>query len=184
MKHLDPKTTLVLVVDVQERLVSAMPASRVLDVERATRILVGAARLLGAQVAYTEQYPKGLGATLPSLLPLLQEAGAARLEKTSFSVTGAAEWNAVAAAAACEAIVVVGMEAHVCVAQSVRDLTSSFNVHVAADGVCSRRDDHRELGLGLCAAAGALLTTAESVVFDWLGDAAHPEFKAVSKLVR
>ena len=77
------------------------------------------------------------------------------------------------------------MEAHVCVFQTVRELTArGVTVHVPLDGVASRRDDHRAAGLSLCSAAGATVTTMETIVFDWLRRAGTDEFKRLSKLIR
>ena len=82
-------------------------------------------------------------------------------------------------------VIVVGMETHVCVFQTVRELVArGINVHVPIDGVASRREDHRIAGLELCRSAGATLTTMETVVFDWLRKAGTPEFKKLSKLIR
>ena len=77
------------------------------------------------------------------------------------------------------------MEAHVCVFQTARDLARrGLTVHVAADGVASRRDDHRDAGLSLCERAGAVVTTTETVVFDWLERAGSEQFKLLSKVIR
>jgi nicotinamidase-related amidase len=77
------------------------------------------------------------------------------------------------------------METHVCVFQTVRDLLSAgFVVHVPIDGVCSRREDHKQAGLELCRSAGAVVTTAETVVFDWLERAGSDDFRELSKLMR
>lgn len=185
MKPLLPKSTLLIVVDVQERLVSVMPQPRMTDLLRAADILLGAARDLHAPVLVTEQYPAGLGPTVNALIGPLEAAGARRLEKTRFSAVGEPGLDSILEASRASAAVVLGMETHVCVFQTARDLTTrGIETYVVVDGVCSRREDHRETGLGLCQRAGAVLTTAESVVFDWLGDAAHPSFKALSKLVR
>jgi nicotinamidase-related amidase len=185
VKRLDPKGTVVVVVDIQERLAAAMPGPRLADVVRAGKILIEAAPLLGASVLVTEQYPAGLGSTLSALDGPLRASRARRFEKLDFSALGAQGfWDALQRTRA-TSCVVVGMEAHVCVFQSVRDLVGRYlDVHVAADGVCSRRDDHRELGLRLCERSGAILTTAESVVFDWLERAGSDVFKQVAKLVR
>ena len=84
-----------------------------------------------------------------------------------------------------QAAVVVGMESHVCVYQTVRDLVErGLDVHVPVDGVCSRRDDHRQAGIELCVRAGAVKTTTESIAFDWLRVAGSPEFKELSGLIR
>lgn len=185
IQRLNPKTTAILVVDVQERLASAMPEGRLADMLRAARILIDGGRLLGARSLFTEQYPKGLGRTLAEVASVLEHAAAPRFEKLHFSAFDDSHLRTTLADTGTEDVVVLGMETHVCVFQSVRDLSAAgYRVHVPVDGVVSRRDDHRQAGLGLCERAGALLTTAESVAFDWLVHAKSPEFKAISALVR
>jgi nicotinamidase-related amidase len=185
MQRLDPKRTAVVVVDIQDRLAAAMPSARLGEVVRAARILVEGARLLGAPVLYTEQYPKGLGPTLPEVEGALRAAEALRFEKLDFSACDCEGFADRLSTLGATAVVVLGMETHVCVFQTVRDLVGrGFDVHVPVDGVASRRDDHREVGLALCERAGATRTTAESVAFDWLARASGDAFKQVSKLVR
>jgi nicotinamidase-related amidase len=185
MQRLDPKTTAVVVVDVQDRLSQAMPPEQLESVKRAARILVEGARLLGAPVLATEQYPKGLGPTIPDVDAVLKAADAPRFEKTEFSACDAAGFAERLKQTGARAAVVIGMETHVCVYQTVRDLVQAgIEVYVPIDGVASRRDDHRETGLSLCDRAGAIRTTSESVVFDWLRQASGDAFKQVSKLVR
>lgn len=191
-----PRTTTVVVVDVQERLAAAMPDARMWDVLRAARILIEGGRMLGARVIATEQYPKGLGPTVPEIARLLDAASAPRVEKLHFSAWGEAAFRQVlrepspddakpADIDPAPTCVVLGMEAHVCVFQTVRDLTEQgYTVFVPVDGVVSRRDDHRDAGLALCGQAGAVLTTTETLVFDWLAQAGTPEFKAISALVK
>ncbi len=184
MQRLTAASTAIVVVDVQEKLSQVMPEERMRDVERASRILLEAARLLGLRTVSTEQYPRGLGGTLPEVVQGLERAGGTRLEKTEFSACDAAGF-AEALGQGVSTVVVVGMEAHVCVFQTVRDLVAAgFSVHVPSDGVVSRRDDHRAIGLELCARAGAVVTTAETVAFDLLGRSGTHEFKALSKLIR
>ncbi|MFO0572000.1 MAG: isochorismatase family protein [Polyangiaceae bacterium] len=185
MKRLEPQRTAVLVVDVQERLAQAMPPEQVERLRRAARILIEAARLLGAPVLATEQYPKGLGPTLPEVAEALRSVDAHRFEKLDFSAWDAEGFRERLGATGVTSAVVIGMETHVCVYQTVRDLVAAgFDVHVPVDGVASRREDHRQVGLELCERAGATRTTSESVVFDWLGKASGDAFKQVSKLVR
>ena len=82
-------------------------------------------------------------------------------------------------------VVVVGMESHVCVFQTARELVKrGYTTHVVADGVTSRREENRRLGLSLCERAGAVVTATETVAFDLLGQAGTDAFKAVSKLMR
>lgn len=185
MQRLDPKNTAIVVVDIQERLADAMPSEQLARVRRAARILVEAARLLGAPVLVTEQYPKGLGPTLVEVNEALVAAGATRFEKTEFSAWDATGFATALTATGARAAVVVGMETHVCVYQTVRDLTTKgIEVHVPVDGVASRAEDHRQTGLELCERAGAIRTTAETVVFDWLKRGSGDAFKQLSKLIR
>jgi nicotinamidase-related amidase len=185
MQRLVPGNTAVVVVDVQERLAAAMPEPQLREVVRATRILLEAARLLGAPVFVTEQYPKGLGPTIAEVAPLLAAASARRFEKEAFSAAEAPGFADALAGSGVKAAVVVGMESHVCVYQTVRDLVArGLEVHVPIDGVSSRRDDHRDAGISLAERAGAVRTTTESVVFDWLVRAGSDEFRALSKLIR
>jgi nicotinamidase-related amidase len=185
MQRLHPQSTALIVVDVQERLAAVMPEEQLRELERAARILLGAAQLLGVRVLATEQYPKGLGPTVPSIEPLLTAAGAKKLEKEDFSACGLPAFRDELSGAGVQSVVILGMEAHICVFQTARDLIASgYEVHVPLDGVASRRDDHREAGLRLCERAGAVRTTSESVVFDWLGTSGSEAFKTISKLVR
>jgi len=186
-----PERTLLLVVDIQEKLAAAMPEAQRTAVVRAATILIESASFLGARVIATEQYPQGLGPTLGEVRTRLDAARTVVLPKTEFSACDAAGFaDALAAATASPAlplqsVVVLGMETHVCVFQTVRDLVArGLDVHVPFDGVASRRDDHRAAGLDLCRAAGATVTTAETVVFDWLARAGGDSFRAVSRLVR
>jgi nicotinamidase-related amidase len=185
VRRLDPKECAVLVIDVQERLSAAMPEARMQDLVRAVRILAEAAPLLGGRVIVTEQYPNGLGPTIGPVKDALSGAGAPFISKMDFSACGESKFGEAWAAAPPKTAIVLGMETHVCVFQTVRDLVGQgVTVHVPVDGVVSRRDDHREIGLALCKEAGATLTTTETVVFDWLVRAGGDAFKRISKLVR
>ncbi|AUX38479.1 MULTISPECIES: isochorismatase family protein [Sorangium] len=185
MRRLDPKESAIIVVDVQERLAAAMPAPQMEALTRAATLLIEAARRLGAHVLATEQYPAGLGRTVAPLAEKLAQAGAPVIPKMEFSACDALEFERAFSERAPRTAVVVGMEAHVCVFQTVRELAArGVAVHVPLDGVASRRDDHRLAGLDLCRAAGATITTAETVVFDWLKVAGTDDFKHLSKLIR
>jgi nicotinamidase-related amidase len=180
-----PEECAVLVVDVQERLAAAMPPAQMAEVTRAVTVLVDAASLLGARVLATEQYPAGLG---PTIAPVAVELGRARVQpiaKMEFSACDNPELDRALARAAVRSVVVVGMEAHVCVFQTVRELLArGVDVLVPIDGVASRRDDHRAAGIDLCRAAGATITTMETVVFDWLRRAGTDAFRHLSKRIR
>lgn len=140
--------------------------------------------VLGRPVIVSEQYPKGLGRTVPELAACLP-APAVTHEKTRFSACGVDAIEQAMADAGCERWLVAGIETHVCVAQTVLDLRARGTaVHVAADAVSSRAPENRRLGLSRMAAAGATLTSTEMALFEMLEEAGGPEFKAISKLVR
>jgi len=183
MRRVDPKECAVLIIDVQQKLAPAMPPEQLASLTRAATVLIEAARMLGAPVLVTEQYPSGLGHTIPAIAEKL--SGAQVIEKLDFSACGAREFERALSKTGVRSAVVVGMETHICVFQTVRDLAArGMNVLVPLDGVASRREDHRQAGLDLCRAAGATVTTMETVVFDWLGRAGSDEFKKISKLIR
>jgi nicotinamidase-related amidase len=168
-----------VVVDVQDRLLAKMPTAATL-VRNAT-FLLDVAQLLGVPAVGTEQYPKGLGPTtdeiarrLPGGLP----------SKTAFSCCGAAGFLRDLRGLDRRNVVLAGMETHVCVAQTAFDLLESgFTVFLPVDAVASRSAVDHETAIRRLVRAGAVETTAEAVAFEWLGDATHPQFKAVSKLV-
>lgn len=185
MRRLYPEECAVLVIDVQEKLAAAMPAAQLAEVTRATTVLLEAARLLGARALVTEQYPSGLGPTIAPVAEKLAPLGVTPVSKMAFSACDASEFERAFAASGARRAIVVGMETHVCVFQTVRELCArGIDVFVPIDGVASRRDDHRAAGLDLCRTAGATLTTMETVVFDWLRRAGTDQFKSLSKLIR
>jgi nicotinamidase-related amidase len=180
MDRLERGTAHVLIVDIQERLASAMDPDRLARmVQRTTALLVGA-RALGVPVTVTEQYPRGLGPTIGALTPALD--GAPRVEKITFAACGP---EVDARLAGRSQILIAGMETHICVYQTVRGLVErGFRPVLLADAVLSRSDVDHEIGLTLCHQAGALVMTVESALFDMLGQAGTPEFKAISAAVR
>lgn len=185
LTRLDPAQCVVVVVDIQEKLVPAMSSESVSSVTRAATILVEAAKQTGASILATEQYPKGLGPTAAPVAALLASASVKPIEKTSFSAMAEPAFLQALRRLSVRDVILVGMETHICVYQTVRDLRAlGYGVHVPFDGVASRRDDHRTVGLSLCERTGAVVTTAETVAFDWLRQAGTDRFKAVSKLVR
>ena len=185
LDRLDPARTAVVVVDVQEKLAPAMSAEAVASVVRAASILVEGARATGAHVLATEQYPRGLGPTIAPIATLLTASSVTPIEKVAFSALGEPAFLRAVRRLGVRDVVVLGMETHICVFQTVRDLRAlGYGVHVPFDGVASRREDHRDVGLDLCRGVGASITTAETVAFDWLRRAGTDAFKTVSKLVR
>lgn len=168
-----------LVIDVQERLMAKIPEAGALITNIA--FLIDAARVLRMPVAATEQYPKGLGSTVPELARRLPE----RPDKVAFSGCAVPAVVEGFRRAARPKIVVAGIEAHVCILQTALDLLSlDFRVYLPADAVASRYAVDREFALRRLERAGAIVTTAEAAVFEWVGGAGTPEFKEISRLVQ
>lgn len=172
-----------VVTDVQERLFGAMDAERRDEMVRNLKILLTAARRLGTPVVVTEQYPRGLGRTLPELRVLLDESPP--IEKTTFSACGAAGFTERVAGHAAEPVILTGVEAHVCVLLTALDLLSKgYRVSIIADAVCSRREATMDVGLAQARQAGAVITSTETVVFQLLGGSDTEAFREISKLLR
>ncbi|HEY5604387.1 MAG TPA: hydrolase [Gammaproteobacteria bacterium] len=178
----DASRSQLLVIDVQTRLAPVMSDRKTLlrNCER----LLKAANLLAVPVTVTEQYPKGLGRTEPSLLHALP-AGLTPVEKTCFSCCGASGFEASVPSMENRQFILCGIESHVCVLQTAMDLLDrNHQVFVAADAIDSRSREHKQLALGRMQQAGAIITTTESVLFEWLRDAKHEQFKTISALLR
>jgi nicotinamidase-related amidase len=173
-----------LVIDVQDRLLGAMAQADRLRVLKATSALVSAARLLGVPLYATEQYPKGLGPTDSSLRSDLISQGKI-FEKTSFSCCGAQGFTGNLDCDVRPQVVIAGIEAHVCVLQTALELAHrGFQVFVVEDGTCSRNPAHHANAMQRLRQAGVIVTTMESVLFEWMRDASHPHFKVISELVK
>lgn len=180
-RTLDRDRSLLLVVDLQEAYRGKLfEEDRTLE---AAARLIEAARVMEIPVVVTEQYPKGLGATREEIAKHLPE-GCHRFEKTSFSA-----WSAPGIAERVrelgrDQVVVTGIETHVCVGQTVHDLLSQgLQPHVVRDAITARFTLEDEVGFAKMTGSGAVPASAESVLFEWLGDARSPDFKAVQKLV-
>ncbi len=168
-----------LIVDVQEKLIRHIPVADRM-IENCRRLIQGA-RILQIPAFGTQQYPKGLGNTVPALSELLNDLP----EKLRFSCSDVLSWGGEAEQTddRCK-IVVAGIEAHVCVQQTAFDLMShGFQVYVPADAVASRHKLDWKFALDRMSISGAMITTTESVLFEWLEAAGTPEFKQISKLI-
>jgi nicotinamidase-related amidase len=182
MKHatqLSARESALLVVDVQEKLMARIPGADALT--RDIAFLLDVAKILEVEIVATEQYPKGLG---PTVAPLAQRVPQ-RPDKLGFSccaVPGLADGFR---AKGRSQVVLVGIEAHVCVLNTALDLLASgFQVYLAVDAVASRYAIDQEVALRRLEKAGANLTTVETCAFEWLAGAHHPQFKTVSALVQ
>lgn len=172
-----------VIVDVQERLFAAMDADHREEVVHNLKVLAAAARRLSLPVVVTEQYPKGLGHTLPELREAL---GAVEpLEKITFSCCDADGFLPRLRALGTKRVILGGIEAHVCVLTTALDLLGEgFAVHVVADAVTSRTQGNWRLGVEQLRQAGAVITTTESVVFQLLQKADTEDFRELVRLLK
>jgi nicotinamidase-related amidase len=168
-----------LVVDVQEKLMRLIPGQQriVWNIRR----LIDGAKILGVPIAATEQYPQGLGGTVAELASRLGPIPS----KLAFSCGECGAVFTDLEARGIHKLLVAGIEAHVCVQQSVFDLmTAGFRVYLAVDAIGARFDIDYQTALRRLDSAGAVLTTTESALFEWCEVAGTSEFKQISALVR
>lgn len=181
----DPKRACLLVVDIQERLAAAMPETDRATCVDKTILLIELAKRLEIPVVISEQYPKGLGPTVPAIIKAIEGAFSRRFEKLEFGCPAAPAFDPIWRELGRDQWIVCGMETHVCVYQTARGLAlMGATVHVPHDGVVSRSPENRRVGLALIERTGGIVTCAETVVFDALHRAGTEDFKAMSRLVR
>ena len=179
---LDADKAVLVVIDVQERLVPAMPEAVYLRLRNTVAMLVEVAGLLGVPVVTTEQYPKGIGHTVPELAAACNETV---IEKVSFGCCGEPNFLKALKNTGRTQVMITGMEAHVCVYQTVLGLLEDgYYVHLIRDAVCSRNKTDYLAGVANAGQAGAVVTTAETVMFQMLQESTHEQFRAVSRLVK
>jgi len=181
----DAATSELLIIDVQERFVAAIPGiSADQPVGRALAILIAGARLLNVETRFSEQYIKGLGPTLPHLLAAA-DPSASRYEKLHFSCLDDPGLGPALNQHPERTLIVAGIETHVCVLGTVADARAQGrNVIVAADAVASRDQRNRDHALTAMRDLGALILPVESILFRWQRCAGNATFKAISALVR
>ncbi len=180
MHRFKRESSALLVIDLQERLAAAMNPEALARVINRNLAAIAGARALGMPIVVTEQYPKGLGPTLKVIKDAL--GGVTPIEKLQFSAWLPAVRDQLTGR---PNVLVTGMETHVCVFQTVRDATGAGRSPLlCVDAVLSRTEVDRAVGLELCRDAGARMVTVESALFDLLGVAGTPEFKAVSAAVK
>jgi nicotinamidase-related amidase len=173
-----------VVVDIQAKLAPAMPPDARREVLATVQTLLTAADDLAVPVVATEQYPRGLGETVPEVSGHFPESTRV-VSKDSFSCCGEGGFTEALAATGASQVVLAGMEAHVCVLQTAVELAEAgYTPFVVADGVCSRRPAHQANALHRLRALGVTVTNVESVLFEWLQRAGTDEFKRLARLIR
>jgi nicotinamidase-related amidase len=191
MELLDAKRSILVVIDLQGKLVDMVYRPGL--VLEGTKRLMKLADLFSVPVVLTEQYPRGIGPTHPGIREVYDALATGKffLEKTAFGCCGDPGFEALLSQARPglapkqRQILVAGIEAHVCVMQTVLELLASGQqVHLCWECVSGRGEEYRRHALERMAAAGAVITNHESVAFEWARDKNHPQFKAISALLK
>lgn len=173
--------TALLIIDIQEKILAVVKNHE--QVIKSALQLIKGFKILNIPIFYTEQYPKGLGPTSASLLKELE--GLSPVQKTSFSCIGAGNLFTRLKDNNVTQVVVAGIEAHVCVQQTVLDLIASgFQVDVAADATSSRSENDFKFAVDRMRTNGAEVTTTEAILFELLNYCGTDEFREISKIVK
>ncbi|MDD4844155.1 MAG: isochorismatase family protein [Anaerotignum sp.] len=173
--------TAALFIDFQEKLVPVISGKE--EIVRKSAVLAQGLAEVGVSFAVSQQYTKGLGETVQELATVIDSFY--YMEKNTFSCFACEEISAWVKAQGKKTILVCGVEAHICVLQTVIDLLDAgYRVLVVADCVGSRNPYDKEIGLERMKAEGAILTTCEAALFELTGGAKSPHFKVISKLVK
>lgn len=182
MAQLNLEDSLVLIIDVQEKLLNAVFNKE--QVEKKSAIVAEAANILGIPVVVTEQYPKGLGNTIPAVKDALAE-DTEIFEKTAFSALNNEEILEAIKKHNKKQILIFGIETHICVSQTTAALRElGYEVSVIKDACGSRAEEEYLAGLERMKDNGAYIITTEIALFEWLKGAKHPNFKAVQALIK
>lgn len=177
---LNPQTTALLVIDVQGNLARSVDSSEQLIANIRRCIL--AANILNVPIIWIEQYPQGLGETVPEIAELLSQQV---LTKTTFSCCGSDQVMDELSRLDRKQLLVCGIETHVCVYQSVAELLQrGYQVELITDAVSSRTIQNRELGINKMTSLGAGITSTEMAIFELTGDSAADCFRDILPLVR
>jgi nicotinamidase-related amidase len=171
-----------VVIDMQNKLCSVMPDIELQTIIKNCNHLIQASHLLDVPIAITEQYPQGLGETIAEITQHLDMVKP--VAKTSFSACGEPKFKQQLHRDKPQ-IILAGLETHICVLQTAMGLLAmGKQVFVVEDAVISRTSQNKVNGLARMRDAGCIITNTESVLFEFLGNAQHEAFKAVSKLIK
>lgn len=177
-----PAQTILLVIDVQGKLAEQMHGKEKLFAN--LKRLVEGTKALGIPILWNEQYPKGLGPTIPILADMLKET-TKPIEKNTFSAVGAAPFREALSGCGRRQVLVCGIETHVCVYQTVVDLLPlGYEVQVVTDAVSSRTKENKDIGLMRMRDAGALWTSTEMALFELVRIAEGPAFKTILSIIK
>jgi len=183
LPRMEREEALLIIVDVQDLLMKQMAQEVGKNVIRNIRTLIAFAKKMSIPILMTEQYPKGLGKTVPEIKR--EQGSIVPIEKVSFSCCGAETFNNQLNQLTRKQVILTGIETHVCVLQTANDLIQKgYEVHAIADAICSRRKLDWEIGLRWMEKRGAMISTTEIIAFQLLKEAGTEEFKGLSKLLK
>lgn len=173
--------TVLVVIDIQGRLAQMMEKKETLFKNQ--RLMIQGASALELPILLTEQYPQGMGGTIPEIAELLD--GIEPIAKKAFSCCGESNFNSALKDVGRHQVLLIGIETHVCVWQTASDLLDSgYEVHVAADAVSSRSADNRKIGLEKIRDAGGTITCVETALYELMRVGEGPTFRKVLELVK
>lgn len=181
MAPLATDKAVLVIVDIQGKLARLMAdcETMVANVQR----MIRGAQALAVPILWVEQIPAKLGPTIPEVADLLP--GLVPISKTSFSCTGSADFNAALERMGRKQVLLVGMEAHVCVYQTAMGLVDAgYSVEVVEDAIGARIAGNKGVGVRRMLAGGARLTSTEMALFELMGDAGHPAFREVQAIIK
>ena len=182
MNILNEKDSIILIIDIQDKLLNAVFNPEL--ILKKSEIIAKTADLLDIPVVVTEQYPIGLGKTIDKLSEALPSS-TRYFEKNTFSALDNPEIVEMIRTLRRKQIIVLGIETHICVSQTVNALVEAgYDVNVIADACGSRSETEYLAGLDRMKEAGAHIMTAETAIFEWLRASSHPKFKEIQKLIK
>ncbi len=177
-----PEESLLLIIDYQEKLfpgVDERYRKRILD---AVPKLIRAAKILGIPVIHTEQYPKGLGRTIPEISEYLEGKA---IEKSAFSCFGSDEFRDAVVESAARYLIIAGIETHICVNQTAFDAVDmGYTAVLVEDGSGSRKTDDHETAVRKMENNGVLVESSEMIIYEWLESAKNRNFKKILDIVK
>jgi len=183
MPRIQREEAVLVVVDVQDALMKKMDPGVGEKIIRNIRILLAFAQRLAIPVLMTEQYPKGLGPTVPGIK--MEMGSILPIEKVSFSCCGVETFNAGLNQTGRKQVILAGIETHVCILQTADDLLrAGREVYAVADAICSQRKLDWEVGLRWMEKRGAMISTTEIIAFQLLKEAGSEEFRSLSKWLK
>ena len=174
--------SVLVIIDVQERLFPSIDERYKERIISSLKKLIGSAKALGIPIIYTEQYPKGLGKTIPEISALLDSEP---IEKTSFSCFGSEEFKDAIAESMARYLIIAGIESHICVNQTAFDaMELGYTPILVEDATGTRNPSDHETAMEKMRSNGILVESAEMIIYEWLESAKNRKFKEILEIIK